>query len=103
MAKTYLFVVSLGMVFNFINPVLTGIFNGSGNSSVPFKINTVGLIFNMIFDPVLIFGYGPIPEMGCFRCCNSYSTSSTCSYNTFLREMKKENLELFKINIFQKI
>ena len=102
MAKTYLFVVSLGMVFNFINPVLTGIFNGSGNSSVPFKINTVGLIFNMIFDPVLIFGYGPIPEMGVLGAAIATVLAQLVVTILFLREMKKENLELFKINIFQK-
>lgn len=102
MAKTYLFVVSLGMVFNFINPVLTGIFNGSGNSSVPFKINTVGLIFNMVFDPLLIFGYGPIPEMGVLGAAIATVLAQFVVTMLFLREMKKENLELFKINIFQK-
>jgi len=102
MAETYLFVVALGMVFNFINPVLTGIFNGSGNSKVPFKINTVGLIFNMVFDPLLIFGFGPIPEMGVLGAAIATVLAQLVVTMLFLREMKKENLELFKINIFKK-
>lgn len=102
MSETYLFVVALGMVSNFINPVLTGIFNGSGNSKVPFKINTVGLIFNMVFDPLLIFGFGPIPEMGVLGAAIATVLAQFVVTMLFLREMKKENLELFKINIFKK-
>ena len=102
MAKVYLVIVSLGMVFNFINPVLTGIFNGSGNSKVPFKINTVGLIFNMVFDPLLIFGLGPIPKMGVFGAALATVLAQFVVTLLFLIEMKRENIELFKINIFKK-
>lgn len=63
MAETYLVVMIIGMIFYFINPVFTSIFNGSGNSRTPFIINTIGLVFNMIFDPILILGIGPFPRM----------------------------------------
>lgn len=64
MANKYLMVISFGIPFYFINPVLTGIFNGSGDSKTPFKINIIGLVFNIIFDPILILGVGPIPALG---------------------------------------
>lgn len=64
MATTYLVVVSLGLVFYFINPVLTGILNGYGDSKTPFYINMIGLIVNMVLDPLFIYGIGPIPRMG---------------------------------------
>ena len=64
MATDYLLIVSFGLIFYFLNPVFSGIFNGSGDSSTPFKINTVGLIINMILDPLMIMGIGPFPEMG---------------------------------------
>lgn len=64
MSEEFLRIVSLGMIFTFINPVLTGIFNGTGDSRTPFYINIVGLIFNIICDPLLIFGIGPIKAMG---------------------------------------
>lgn len=64
MATDYLSVISLGIVFYFINPIFTAIFNGYGKSGVPFAINTIGLVFNIIFDPLLIFGIGPFPELG---------------------------------------
>ncbi|WP_294344626.1 MATE family efflux transporter [uncultured Clostridium sp.] len=64
MSEEFLRIISLGMIFTFINPVLTGIFNGTGDSRTPFYINIVGLIFNIICDPLLIFGVGPIKAMG---------------------------------------
>lgn len=64
MAIEYLVIIAVGIIFNFINPLFTGIFNGSGDSKTPFKINTVGLVANIILDPLLIFGLGPIKGMG---------------------------------------
>lgn len=64
MATDYLLIISFGLLFYFLNPVFSGIFNGSGNSSTPFKINTAGLITNMILDPIMIMGIGPFPKMG---------------------------------------
>lgn len=62
-AIDYLAIVSLGFVFFFINPVFTGIFNGYGDSKTPFLINSVGLVTNLILDPLLIFGVGPFPRL----------------------------------------
>lgn len=62
-ARDYLHIISFGMVFFFINPVLSQSFQSLGNSLTPFKINTIGLITNIIIDPILIFGYGPIPRL----------------------------------------
>ena len=64
MAISYLVIVSVGMNFYFINPVFTAIFNGYGDSKTPFRINTIGLIANIILDPLLIWGIGPFPSLG---------------------------------------
>lgn len=64
MAIKYLSIVALGFIFTFLNPIFSAIFNGYGKSGVPFAINTVGLVFNIVFDPLLIFGIGPFPAMG---------------------------------------
>lgn len=64
MAISYLVIISAGMVFFFLPPVLTSIFNGHGDSRTPFIINTIGLIVNILLDPILIFGVGPFPKMG---------------------------------------
>ena len=64
MAIKFLVVVSIGMIFSFLNPLFTGIFNASGSSKIPFLINTIGLIVNIIFDPILIFGLFGFPALG---------------------------------------
>lgn len=64
MALSYMVIVIAGLIFGFCNQVFTGIFNGRGNSRLPFKFNAVGLVINMVLDPVLINGVGPIPHMG---------------------------------------
>lgn len=64
MSLQYLFIISLGLIFPFGNQVFTGIFNGRGNSKMPFKVNTIGLIINMVLDPLLINGFGFFPKMG---------------------------------------
>lgn len=62
-AIIYLVIIALGIVFYFINPVFTAIFNGYGESRTPFLINATGLLVNMVLDPILIFGIGPFPRL----------------------------------------
>lgn len=64
MAVEYLKIISIGLIFHFINPIFSTILNSSGDSVTPFRVNTLGLIFNIILDPLLIFGLGPIKGLG---------------------------------------
>ena len=64
MATNYLLIISLGIVFFFLPPVLTAIFNGHGDSRTPFLINIIGLTTNILLDPLLILGVGPFPRLG---------------------------------------
>ena len=57
LASDYLTIIGFGMLFSFINPVISGFYNASGNSRTPFQINSIGLILNLILDPLLIFGF----------------------------------------------
>lgn len=63
-AISYLRIVSLGFVFTFVNPTFQGIYNGVGNSRLPFYYLLVGLGLNMLLDPLLIFGFGFVPAFG---------------------------------------
>ncbi len=64
LASSYLKIVILGLPFTFLNPLFSGVFNGSGNSKVPFIANSAGLIINIVLDPILIYGYFGLPEFG---------------------------------------
>ena len=54
-AVNYLRIVSSAFPFVFMSATFTGIFNASGRSKIPFTINSIGLVINMLLDPLLIF------------------------------------------------
>ena len=64
MARNYLVTAGIGMLFYFAGPVFTGIFTGLGDSKTPFIVNTIGLVLNIILDPLLIFGIGGFSGLG---------------------------------------
>ncbi|CZR98390.1 MULTISPECIES: MATE family efflux transporter [unclassified Clostridioides] len=103
MSRQYLIIVALGMVFYFINPVFTAIFNGLGNSKTPFCINTVGLITNIILDPILIFGWGPAPRLGVAGAAIATVFAQIVVTMCFLYIVLKSKEEYFRIKIFRKI
>lgn len=55
MGVGYLQIVALGMPFIFMTVSYTGTYNASGHSKIPFVISTIGLLLNMLLDPVFIF------------------------------------------------
>ncbi len=57
-AVEYLRIVATAFPFFFLSAAFTGIFNAAGRSKIPFSINGLGLLTNMILDPVFIFGLG---------------------------------------------
>lgn len=60
----YLRIVTIGSVFIMIQISTEKILQATGNMKMPMICSLVGAIFNIIFDPLLIFGMGPFPEMG---------------------------------------
>lgn len=64
MAADYLLIVSAGLIFTFLNPVLSAAFFSKGNSITPFKISIISLFINLILDPFLIFGLSIFPKLG---------------------------------------
>ena len=60
---TFLRITAFSAPFIFLNATFSGIYNASGQSKVPFYVSVVGLVFNIVLDPFLIFGIG-FPKMG---------------------------------------
>lgn len=62
-AKIYLQITCGLVVFSYISYVLTGLYTAQGDSKTPLKANVIGLVTNMLLDPVLILGVGPFPRL----------------------------------------
>ncbi|MCR8744593.1 MATE family efflux transporter [Romboutsia lituseburensis] len=103
MSRKYLYIISIGMIFYFINPVFTAIFNGMGNSKTPFKINTVGLITNIILDPILILGWFGFPKLGVTGAAVATVIAQAVVSVLFIYIIKQNKDGYFKIKVFRNI
>lgn len=61
--KQYLNIWYLGFVFLTIPMALSAAIRGSGDAKTPSKIMFFSGLINGILDPILIFGFGPIPRL----------------------------------------
>lgn len=62
-AESYLRITCGLIIFSYLTVVLTGIYTAQGDSRTPLLANVIGLVMNMVLDPVLILGIGPFPRM----------------------------------------
>lgn len=63
-AKLYLMITCGLVIFSFMNQIFTGILTAMGNSRTSFIATGIGLVLNIVLDPLFIFGFGAIPPMG---------------------------------------
>lgn len=63
-AQDYLQVSMCGTLFVYFNALFSMVINSLGNSKLPFRLNSIGFMINMILDPILIFGVGGWCEFG---------------------------------------
>ena len=63
-AMQYMSVCTFMQVPNMVHIAIQKVFQGTGNMITPMWFQIAGVIFNFVFDPLLIFGIGPFPKMG---------------------------------------
>jgi len=58
--------VFIGLIFMFAWFISDSILKAQGNSKIPTRNLAISVVLNIILDPILIFGFGPVPAMGLF-------------------------------------
>ena len=100
-AEIYLLIMGAFALFNIINPICTAVITATGNSKTPFKISAVGLGINLVLDPVLIFGFGPIPPMGVFGAAAATIFAQSIVFIQYIFYMKRDQQVFSKMKLRQ--
>lgn len=99
-AEVYLIITCGLIIFSFLNAIITGILTASGDSKTPFLANVIGLALNMILDPVLIFGVGPVPKMGVAGAAVATVAAQAVVTLVFLISVRKDRVIFDKVRLF---
>lgn len=96
----YMRIVAPGLFCQFNNNTFSGLYNGQGNSKTPFRVSAVGLIVNIVLDPLLIYGYGPFPALGTAGAAIATAISQFVVFCIFARKVFSNYFSLGKITLF---
>jgi MATE family, multidrug efflux pump len=66
LAREFLVVQLLGAVLIYGYYVVTAAFRSAGNTRTPFVLLGGSVILNLVLDPLMILGWGPIPALGVY-------------------------------------
>ncbi len=102
-AINYLLIVISFSLFKNLNMTFNRIFIGYGSGKIPFIIGSLSLIFNIILDPILIFGFKGIPPLGIEGAAIATVISQTLAtviyIISFVKNIKAVNTTKVKIRI----
>lgn len=104
-AEIYLRVTCGIVIFSYLGQVLTGLYTAQGNSRVPLKANFIGLMLNMILDPMLILGIGMFPRLETLGASIATILAQAVVVGVMAEDIYKEkngNSILRQVNLLQK-
>ncbi|MFI3205732.1 MAG: MATE family efflux transporter [Clostridia bacterium] len=100
-AKTYIIVCCGLIFFQLMAKLLTALITTTGDSKTPFFATTVGLVFNIILDPLLIFGFWIIPPLGVLGAAIATVLAQIIVFVILLRSCIKDTHLFIYVNILK--
>ena len=91
-AMQYMSVCAFMQVPNMVHIAIQKVFQGTGNMITPMWFQIAGVIFNFVFDPLLIFGIGPFPELGVSGAAAATVTAQALVSLLFFRAVLREKV-----------
>lgn len=100
LSVNYLQIVAPGIFFQFNNNTFSGIYNGQGDSKTPFRITAIGLVANIVLDPLFIYGCGPFPRLGTAGAAIATVLAQLIVYSFFAYRIFSNRFPLGKMHLF---
>ncbi len=101
-AQLYLKITCGLIIFSYLNTIITGILTAMGDSKTPLLANVIGLVLNMILDPLFILGFGPVPRMGVAGAAIATVFAQMVVTVVFLIFIRKDSMIFNKIRLIGK-
>ncbi|MDI6601802.1 MAG: MATE family efflux transporter [Thermoanaerobacteraceae bacterium] len=89
MASGYANIIFTGLIFMFGYNMTSAILRGLGDSRTPLRFLFYSTMINIVLDPIMIFGLGPIPKMGIQGAALATILSQAISFVLALRYLDK--------------
>lgn len=99
-ARIYLIITCGLVVFSFMNQIFTGILTAMGNSRTSFQATAVGLVLNIVLDPLFIFGWGVVPALGVAGAAIATVLAQAIVMLLFLYAIRRDTLVFQNVRLF---
>ncbi len=90
---------SPALVMAFLINTFAAVFYGSGDSKTPFRYISMGLVVNIVLDPLFIFGFGPIPAYGVKGAAIATVIANIIVFTMFVRRLYSSKSPLGRLPI----
>lgn len=92
LGASYLRILFCALPFLFFNETLGAACRASGNTRTPMQVSLTELSINIILDPLLILGIGPVPKLGVSGAALASAIALTAGFLLYLHFLNKKKL-----------